>query len=619
MSGWLGAVRAPGLGCMRLSTDKERDDAASIAVLHAAFDAGIAFLDTADAYCRDATETGHNERLIAHAIETWPGDRSRIVVATKGGLTRPQGGWVPDGRARHLAAACEASRRSLGVERISLYQLHAPDPRTTLSTSVRALDQLRRDGLVEAIGLCNVNVGQIEEAARITRIDAVQVELSLWKREALLNGVAAYCFEHGIRLLAHRPLGGAQGLRRAAAHRLLADLAARHAATPHEIALAWVTGLSPHLLPIPGATRVETVRSIARSREIVLSDDDWARIDEAFPRGTAMRAARVTTGGDLDRGPSTHVDGEVVLVMGLPGAGKSTHAATLVTQGYERLNRDVTGGTLPDLVRSLDRALAAGSTRLVLDNTYVSRASRAAVVETARMRGLPTRCVWIASSLEDSQVNAVSRILLRHGRLLAPEELRRARKRDIAAFGPGVQFRYHRDLEPPVENEGFSRIDVVPFERTRDRSATGRALMVWIDGVLVRSRSGSRTPASADEVEIDAARADVLRRYEQDGWRILGLSWQPEVSAERITPTDVDAIFARARTLLNVAIEIEYCPHGAGPPVCWCRKPLPGLGVVFIDRHRLDPAQCIYVGVGPQDPVFARRLGFQYRNADEFF
>ena len=147
---------------MRLSTEREpngrqRDEAHAVRVLHAAFDDGVTFLDTADAYCLDDSEAGHNERLIARAMATWSGDRSRLVVATKGGLTRPRGEWVPDGRGRHLRAACEASLRALGMERIHLYQLHAPDPRTPLSTSVRALAALRNEGLIERVGLCNVN------------------------------------------------------------------------------------------------------------------------------------------------------------------------------------------------------------------------------------------------------------------------------------------------------------------------------------------------------------------------------------------------------------------------------------------------------------------------------
>ena len=97
------------------------------------------------------------------------------------------------------------------------------------------------------------------------------------------------------------------------------------------------------------------------------------------------------------------------------------------------------------------------------------------------------------------------------------------------------------------------------------------------------------------------------------------MSWLPEIASHSMTAADVDALFARMRKLLGVDIEVEYCPHPAGPPVCWCRKPLPGLGVVFIERHQLDPTQCVYVGSGAQDPGFARKLGFQYREAQNFF
>ena len=223
---------------MRLSTERDRDDARGLEVLHAALDAGVTFFDTADAYCWDDSETGHNERLIARALARWSGDRSRIVVATKGGLTRPNGEWVADGKARHLRAACEASLRALDVERIDLYQLHAVDPRTPLATSVRALAALKDEGLVERVGLCNVTAGQIEEARRITTIAAVQVELSVWHDENLLNGVVRYCVEHGIQLIAYRPLGGARRLRRVATDPVLGEIARRHAATPAEIALA---------------------------------------------------------------------------------------------------------------------------------------------------------------------------------------------------------------------------------------------------------------------------------------------------------------------------------------------------------------------------------------------
>jgi len=607
------------LGCMRLSTEPERDDDRSVAVLHAAFDAGITLLDTADAYCRDAGDVGHNERRIARAIATWAGDRSRIRIATKGGLTRPQGGWAADGRARHLTAACGASRRALGGERIDLYQLHAPDPRTPLATSVRALAALKRDGHIASIGLCNVNVGQIEEARHITEIEAVQVELSIWKDENLLNGVAEYCVANGIPLLAYRPVGGLQRRRRTLSDPLLVDLAAAHGATAFEIALAWLLDLSPFVVPVAGATRLETVPSLVRATEIVLNNDDRARLDERFPSGRALRL-REAAGA---RRVAHRREGEIVLIMGLPGAGKSTVAASFVARGYDRLNRDDTGGSLSDLLPDLDALIAAGSSRIVLDNTYVSRKSRAGVIGAASRHGLSVRCLWLSTSVEDAQVNAVQRIVSRYGRLLAPEELRTTSKRDVAAFGPAVQFRFQRELEPPDPAEGFSQIDVLPFERLRDATFSNKAVLLWCDGVLRRSRSGARTPSSADDVEVFAERGEVLRRYRDNGWRLLGLSWQPEIADKTMSVDQVHAGFERMQELLGLAIpgaiELEYCPHAGGPPICWCRKPLPGLGVVFIDRHRLDPSQCLYVGAGPQDPGFARRLGFEYRDAAEFF
>ena len=602
-----------GMGCMRLSTDPGRDDERGVAVLHAALDAGINFLDTSDAYCLDETETGHNERLIAQAIASWPGDRSRIIVATKGGLTRPQGNWIPDGRSKHLIEACEASLRALNVARIDLYQLHAPDPRTPLATTMRALDALNRDGRIDRIGLCNVTVGQIEEARGITEIAAVQVEMSVWEDGSILSGVAGYCVKHGLLLVAHRPLGGHKKRRRALTDQVLADVATRHDASPPEIALAWLRDLSPQILPVPGPTHVETARSAARGQGILLTDADRDQLDERFPSGRTLRL----NGRRVHRAP-VRTDGEIVLVMGIPGAGKSTYARTLVADGYHRLNRDEAGGSLAGLLPVLERSIASGVSRLVVDNTYVSRKARATVIRAAHARGLPVRCVWLSTGVEDAQVNAVQRMLSRYGRLLPPDEMRTVTKRDVSAFGPGVQFRYQRDLEPPHEDEGFARIDVVSFNRVRDAAYSNKGIIVWCDGVLMRSRSGRRTPLTVDDIEVVEDRAAQLRRFQGDGWKLLGMSWQPEIAAKTITPEQADAVFAGLRKLTGLAIEVEYCPHGAGPLACWCRKPLPGIGVVFIERHRLDASACIYIGNGVQDPVFARRLGFQYHDAATF-
>ena len=335
----------------------------------------------------------------------------------------------------------------------------------------------------------------------------------------------------------------------------------------------------------------------------------------AFAEATADR--RSLGGGWLD--PPSRA-GEVVLIMGLPAAGKSTIAHAFVDRGYARLNRDDAGGSLRQLLPHLERLVAAGSSRIVLDNTYVSRASRALVVQAAAGLGLPVRCVWLSTSVEAAQVNAAWRMVSKYGCLLGPDEMRKAVKGDISAFPPRVQFRHQRELEPPDPSEGFSRIETIAFERTHDTSMTNKAVIVWCDEVLIRRGSdGDRSPLSAEDIGVIAERSAVLRRYQADGWRLLGLSWRPEIAEQMLTSERADASFARMQELLGVSIEVLYCPHGAGPPVCWCRKPRPGLGVVFIQRHRLDPSQCIYVGAGPQDPGFARRLGFQYRDAQDFF
>lgn len=578
-----------GLGCMRLSTERERDAARSVSVIHAALDAGIRLLDTADAYCWNDTETGHNERLIAHALASWKGEREAITVATKGGLIRPGGEWIPDGRARHLAAACEASCRALNVSRISLYQLHAPDPRVSFATSVRALAGLKQSGLVDRIGLCNVTVGQLAEARRIVDIHSVQVELNPWNDDHFLSGIVAECVKSGITIIAARPFGGVGRVKKTAADATLAAIAARHGATPFEVALAWLADLSPAIVPIPGATRVETATSVGRASTIALTDVDRVALNARFHAAAAVRPSRSSTPA-----PAVRSGAEVVMIMGLPGAGKTTLARTFVADGYVRVNRDEDGGTLRQLLGALEHHIEAGATKMVLDNTYVSRKSRAAVIQAMASAGVPVRCVWLATSIEDAQCNAAWRMVEKYGRLLQPDEIRVAVKHDVNAFGPGVQFRYQRELEPPDIAEGFSRIDTVPFVRSLDPSFASRAVLFWCDGVLT------------DHPERDC----VLRRWASDGWRLLGIGWQQGAD---------DDVYNRLKARIGVEMDIAYCPHGGGPPVCWCRKPLPGLGVLFVQRYRLDPAACIYVGGGPQDPGYARRLGFQYRDESDFF
>ena len=303
--------------------------------------------------------------------------------------------------------------------------------------------------------------------------------------------------------------------------------------------------------------------------------------------------------------------------MGLPASGKSTLAASFVERGYTRLNRDETGGSLAALVPRVAGLVASGATRFVADNTCVTRQSRAALLDAAARLGLRVRGLWLTTSIEDAQSNAVWRMVSRYGRLLAPEEIRETSKRDPGVFAPGVLFRYQREIEPPEASEGFGEVEHVPFARHIDPAWSNRAVIVWADGVLRCSRAGHRTPCRLTISTSGSRQARccaVTQTTAMRSSRSAGDRRLPKRNDGRHGCGDRRAHGRAARR----AGRDHDCPHPAGPPVCWCRKPLPGLGVLCVHRHRLDPARSVYVGASPQDPGFARRCGFRYVDAQNF-
>jgi aryl-alcohol dehydrogenase-like predicted oxidoreductase len=264
-------VSAVGLGCMRLSLAHRPPEHEAVALIRRALDLGVTLLDSADGYALDERERGHNERLIAKALA---GRRDEVLVATKGGVARPAGRWVIDASPARLRAACEESLRALGSDRIDLYQLHAPDPRVPFEDSVGTLAELRRAGKIRLLGLSNVTRTQIEVAMRITEIVSVQNELSVLVRAAEQDGTVALCAERRLTFLAYRPLAGRQGAMRLGEIPALAAAAERLQETPARVALAWLLARWPHVIPLPGPTRITTLEEAVRAAELVLTEGD---------------------------------------------------------------------------------------------------------------------------------------------------------------------------------------------------------------------------------------------------------------------------------------------------------------------------------------------------------
>jgi len=275
------SVSAIGLGAMPMSLQGRPDEQRSLRTMHAALDAGVTFIDTADAYSANDADMGHNERLIAKALSTYGGDASSVIVATKGGHVRtPDAGWEVDGRPEHLRAACEASLKALGVEAIGLYQYHRPDPTVPYADSVGTLKELRDEGKIQMVGVSNATVAQIDEARSIVELGSVQNQFAPNFRSS--EGELRHCDSLGIAFLPWSPLGGigkAGDLgSRFAPFQTVADA---HGVSPQQVCLAWMLALSHHVIPIPGASRPETITDSAAAADLELTDEELATLSAA--------------------------------------------------------------------------------------------------------------------------------------------------------------------------------------------------------------------------------------------------------------------------------------------------------------------------------------------------
>ncbi len=276
-------VSAIGLGGMPMSIEGRPDEARSIATIHAALEVGVTFFDTADAYHLHADEVGHNESLIAKAIASWRGDTSAVLVATKGGHRRPgDGSWYVDGRPEHLKEAAKASLSRLGGDAIGLYQFHRPDPNVPYADSIGAVRDLLDEGVIRMAGISNANPAQIRQADEILggRLASVQNQFSPAFRSS--EPELELCDRLGVAFLPWSPLGGIQSAGRLGERFTpFRHVAEARGVSPQVVALAWHLAKSPRVIPIPGASRPESIRDSATAVDLELTAEEFAALDAA--------------------------------------------------------------------------------------------------------------------------------------------------------------------------------------------------------------------------------------------------------------------------------------------------------------------------------------------------
>lgn len=274
------SISAIGLGGMPMSLSSRPPETQSIEVIHRALDLGVTLIDTADSYCKDESDKHHNERLIAKALTEYQGDRSKIVVATKGGLMRPNGDWTRNGNPEHLRETIRTSFEALGGNKpIDIWQYHAPDPNYSIEESLKPAKEAVESGLIRFVGVSNFSVEQIKRARDVVDLVSVQNQYNPWHRQSENDGVLEYCQQENLTFLPWSPLGGSRRVSSLEDIGAIASVAKAKGISVYAIVLAWVRTKSPCIVPIPGASKVSSIEDSVKSVEIKLSKEEVEQID----------------------------------------------------------------------------------------------------------------------------------------------------------------------------------------------------------------------------------------------------------------------------------------------------------------------------------------------------
>jgi len=305
-----------------------------------------------------------------------------------------------------------------------------------------------------------------------------------------------------------------------------------------------------------------------------------------------------------------------LLVMGYQASGKSSYAHDI--PGVY-LNRDTVGGKVTSLLPMMQEALDMGKD-VVLDNTFPTVESRAPFIELGKKYGY-VDCFWVKTSLEDAQINALHRMWERYDRLfLDPDSIKNMNVKDPNMFPVAALFAYRNSFEKPTMAEGFNFIKSIPFVRKPKAGYNNSAVIFDYDGTLrdVPENAAYKFPTTPDDVRLMPNRKEKIKQLKESGILILGISNQSGIARDQVSEETVKKCFDVTNELLGADIDVVYCPHGV-PPRCYCRKPQSGLGVLLIEKYKLDPSKCLYIGDQTTDKTFAKRLGFQYTDQSDYF
>lgn len=322
------------------------------------------------------------------------------------------------------------------------------------------------------------------------------------------------------------------------------------------------------------------------------------------------------------------MDSEFVIVMGYNAAGKSSLVKEFTDKGYYRINRDTTGGTLDGQAELARGAYLGGAHKIVLDNTYVTIESRETIIAAAKKLGVPIRCVWLKTSLEDCQLNACLRMMEKYGKILSPEELKKSKDPNAfpiaALFGARNRFEgkdkanKHPGKQTPTVAEGFYKVESREFVRVWGPEYVNEADIFDFDDTIRTSTGPNPWPEKPEHVKLLPGRVEKFKELKKQKRLCLGASNQSAI-AKGLPEADVVACFEETLKQLGVKFEYQYCPHKVPPVSCYCRKPAPGMGAYYIHKYKLNPAKCVFVGDSTSDKTWAERCGFQFKTPEQYF